>query len=99
MGRNTELRPLPLGRTEEEEGRSVGGHSPWKVSRWSHGLGIIVLGSSVEEASPLGCLVNQWDKEKGWKSLDSGPGECMQQDREQSVLEADRSPATTLPQV
>ena len=45
----------------------MGGHSPWEVSRWSHRLGIIVLGSSVEETSPpwlLGEPVGQRERQE-----------------------------------
>ena len=75
----------------------MGGYSPWGVSRLSHILGVPVLGSYTEETSPLGCLENQWDRQKCWQSQDSTREEyratSLPADRvERSALAATASP-------
>ena len=44
---------VPLGGDSEEKGGCMGRHPPWGVSGSSHRLGAPVLGSYVEETSPL----------------------------------------------
>lgn len=36
-----------------------------------------VLGSFLEETSPIGCWKNHWDRHKGWWSLGSAHEECV----------------------
>lgn len=58
---------MPLGGHSEEKEDSTGGHSSWGLSMLSHRLGIPVLGSYVEETSPLA----------GWRTTGlEKTGEC-----------------------
>ena len=49
----------------------MGRPSMWGASGLSHRLGIPVLESCKEQTSTLGCRENCWDRQKGWRSLDS----------------------------
>ena len=65
-----------LGEICKEQKVHTGGLAPRGVSRLSHNLGIWVLGSRMEETSPLACWEIHWDRQKGWRSLDSTQDEC-----------------------
>ena len=83
-----------LRRNTKEKGDCKDRHPPWGVSVLRHRLGIPVLGTNVEETSPLGWLEDHRDKEKGWRSLDStceersSDGLTPRQGRGKSALEA-----------
>lgn len=55
----------------------MGGHSPWDVRGLNHSLSVPVLGSYMEETSPLGCLEKLWGRQRGWRSLDYTRVECL----------------------
>lgn len=46
-------------------------NTPWRVSGSSHRLSSSVLGSFIEETSPLGCWEKCWNRKKNWRKLDS----------------------------
>ena len=72
MGRKViGLGPVCMGGNSEERGDHMHGHSSWGVSGLSHRLGIPVLGCYAKETSSLGHLENCWNRQKGWRSLDS----------------------------
>lgn len=51
------MKPVSLGRDSEEKGEYVGKRGTYSgVNGWSHRLGPSVLGSYLEEASPLSQL-------------------------------------------
>lgn len=95
------LGPVPLGEDSEEKADYTGRHPPWGVSALSHTLSILVLESCAEDTSPLDCLEDHCDRQKGWRRLDSAREECTGadlpsvQDRERSTLTVARFPTTT----
>ena len=97
------LGPVPLGEDSEEKGDYTGRHPPWGVSALSHTPSILVLESCAEDTSPLGCLEDHCDRQKGWRRLHSACEECTAadlpsvQDRERSTLIVARFPITTSP--
>ena len=70
------VRTCALGGICKEEKVHTDRPSPWGVGRSSHNLGVPVLESCVEEASPLTCWEICWDRQKDWRSLNSTWEEC-----------------------
>lgn len=49
-----------------------------RAGGFGYHLGITVLKSCMEKASPLACWEFHWDRQKGWRSLHSTHKECAQ---------------------